>query len=76
MLARTLILGAVGFVIAAATRVLIRTRRKREDKLRREGFKHVCKLAVIRKIDMLPRLTATVAGFVQLARLVLREIQR
>jgi hypothetical protein len=31
-------------VIAAATEILIRTRRKREDKLRREGFTHVCKL--------------------------------
>jgi hypothetical protein len=45
MLARTLILlPSVGFVIAAATGALIRTRRKREDRLRREGFKHVCKL--------------------------------
>jgi len=44
MLALTLILGAVGFVMAAATGVLIRTRRKREDKLGREGFTHVCKL--------------------------------
>jgi len=45
MLARTLILlPSVGFVIAAATGVLIRTRRKRQDRLRREGFKHVCKL--------------------------------
>lgn len=45
MLAPKLILvPAVGFVIAAATRVLIHTRRKREDKLRRESFKNVCKL--------------------------------
>jgi hypothetical protein len=45
MLARTLILlPSVGFVIAAATGALIRTRRKREDWLRREGFIHVCKL--------------------------------
>ena len=45
MLARTLIiLLAAGFVIAAAAKVLIRTRRKREDNLRREGFTNVCKL--------------------------------
>jgi hypothetical protein len=45
MLARTLILlPAAGFVIAATIGILIRTRRKREDKLRREGFTHVCKL--------------------------------
>jgi hypothetical protein len=45
MLARTLIiLLAAGFVIAAATRVLIRTRRKRDDKLRRKSFTNVCKL--------------------------------
>lgn len=45
MLARTLILvPTAGLVIAAATGVLIRTRRKREDKLRRESFKNVCKL--------------------------------
>lgn len=45
MLAHTLIvLSAAGFVIAAATGILIRTRRKREDKQRRKGFTHVCKL--------------------------------
>jgi signal transduction histidine kinase len=45
MLARTLILfPAVCFVIAMTTGVLIRTRRKQEDKLRREVFRHVCKL--------------------------------
>jgi hypothetical protein len=45
MLAHTLILvPAAGFVIATATGVLIRARRKREDKLRRKSFKNVCKL--------------------------------
>jgi hypothetical protein len=45
MLVSTLILvPTAGFVIAATTGILIRTRRKREDKLRREGFTHVCKL--------------------------------
>jgi hypothetical protein len=45
MLARILILLlAAGFVIATATAVLIRSRRKRDDKLRREIFKNVCKL--------------------------------
>jgi|NGEPerStandDraft_6_1074524.scaffolds.fasta_scaffold145328_2 hypothetical protein len=45
MLTRTLILlPAAGFVVAAATGMLIRTRRKREDKLRREDFRNVCKL--------------------------------
>jgi hypothetical protein len=55
MLARTLIMvPAAGLVIAAATRVLMRTRRKREDKLRRESFKNVCKLE-----DELNRRTTT-----------------
>jgi phosphate/sulfate permease len=45
MSAHTLILiPAAGFVIAAATVVLIRTHRKREDKLRRRTFRNVCKL--------------------------------
>jgi hypothetical protein len=45
MLARTLILlPAAGLVIAAATGMLARTRREREDKLRREDFKNVRKL--------------------------------
>jgi hypothetical protein len=45
MLASTLILvPAAGFVIAATTGILIRTRRKREDKLRLEDFRNVCKL--------------------------------
>ena len=39
MLASTSILvPAAGVAIAAVTGILIRTRRKREDKLRREGF--------------------------------------
>jgi hypothetical protein len=55
MLARTLILvPSAGLVIAAATGVLIRTRRIREDKLRRESFKNVCKLE-----DELNRRTTT-----------------
>ena len=55
MLARTLILvPSAGLVIAAATGVLIRTRRLREDKLRRESFKNVCKLE-----DELNRRTTT-----------------
>jgi hypothetical protein len=55
MLAHTLILvPAAGFVIATATGVLIHTRRKREDKRRRESFKNVCKLE-----DELNRRTTT-----------------
>jgi hypothetical protein len=45
MLTCTLVLlPAAGLVIVAATRVLFRARRKREEKLRRESFKNVCKL--------------------------------
>lgn len=45
MSAHTLILlPAVGFVIVATTGVLVRTRREREDKRMREGFKNVLKL--------------------------------
>ncbi len=45
MLAHTLILlPATGLVIAAASGILIRTRREREDKLSREVFKNVRKL--------------------------------
>jgi hypothetical protein len=44
MLARTLILVGAGFVVAAGTRVLIRTRHERKDKLSREEFKNVRKL--------------------------------
>jgi hypothetical protein len=51
---KLILVPAAGFVIAAATGVLIRTRRKREDKLRRESFKNVCKLE-----DKLNRRTTT-----------------
>jgi hypothetical protein len=51
---KLILVPAAGFVIAAATGVLIRTRRKREDKLRRESFKNVCKLE-----DELNRRTTT-----------------
>lgn len=55
MLASTSILvPAAGVAIAAVTGILIRTRRKREDKLRREGFTHVCKL----KDELSRRMTA------------------
>jgi len=39
-----IVMPAAGFLIAAATVVLIRTHRKREDKLRRRTFRNVCKL--------------------------------
>jgi len=41
---KMILLPAAGFVIAAAIGMLIRTRRVREDRLRRESFKNVCKL--------------------------------
>jgi hypothetical protein len=40
----SILLPAAGLVIAAASGILIRARRKREGKLRREDFKNVCKL--------------------------------
>jgi hypothetical protein len=51
---KLILVPAAGFVIAAATGVVIRIRRKREDKRRRESFKNVCKLE-----DELNRRTTT-----------------
>jgi hypothetical protein len=59
-----IVIPAAGFLIDAATVVLIRTHRKREDKLRRRTFRNVCKLEdeLIRvrrpKVETSPKLPA------------------